>query len=363
MFLRRTQTRPPHGSEEVPRSYWVLMNIPTLMTKVAALRGHPIPISKQPAPYDADDSVVIAADAAGQIGRVGGVRELRNRAFARHEGAGRRGAPLVLRMDVLVPEAPGAHPLVVFVPGGGFVVAPKVAGRRMRRALAAAGYVVASVEYRTTRHGATYLDGLADVRAAVRFLRANATEFRIDPAKVALWGESAGGYVVALAGATDGDRRFDPDGDARVQAVIDKFGGSDLRRLADGYDRATIDAVYVPGNAIARYVHGPQAVSLDDDPEAVTAADPATYVNASTPPFLIFHGSDDRIISPVQTALLHRALLRSGASSTRYLVTGAGHGDLAVKGGEEKFWTTASMLRIMTDFLDERLSATSPDDE
>ena len=289
------------------------MNIPTLMTKVAALSGHPIPISKQPAPYDADDSVVIAADAAGQIGRVRGLRELRNRAFARCEGAGKGGAPLVLRMDILVPEAPGLHPLVVFVPGGGFVRSPKAAGRRMRRALAAAGYVVASIEYRTTRHGATYLDGLADVRAAVRFLRTNAEEFRIDPAKVALMGESAGGYLAALAGATDGDRRFDPDGDARVQAVIDKFGGSDLRRLAEGYDQATIDAVYAPGNAIARYVHGPQAVSLDDDPAAVTAADPTTYVSSSTPPFLIFHGSDDRIISPVQTALMHQALLYAGA--------------------------------------------------
>ena len=167
------------------------MNIPTLMTKVAALRGHPVPISRQPAPYDAEDSVVIAADAAGQIGRVGGLREFRNRSFARYDGAKKGGAPLVLRMDILVPEAPGLHPLVVFVPGGGFIASAKAGGRRMRRALAAAGYVVASIEYRTTRHGATYLDGLADVRAAVRFLRAGAAEYRVDPTRVALWGESA----------------------------------------------------------------------------------------------------------------------------------------------------------------------------
>ncbi|KRE22452.1 alpha/beta hydrolase [Agromyces sp. Soil535] len=337
------------------------MNIPTLMMKVAALRGHPVPISKQPAPYDAGDSVVIPADAAGQIGRVGGVREFRNRAYARYEDAGRGGAPLVLRMDILVPEAPGPHPLVVFVPGGGFIMSAKAGGRRMRRALAAPGYVVASIEYRTTRHGATYVDGLADVRAAVRFLRTRADDYHIDPARVALWGESAGGYLVALAGATNGDRHFDPDGDAQVQAIIDKFGGSDLRRLGDGFDQATIDAVYAPGNAIARYVHGPQAVSIDDDPVAVTAADPATYVNSSIPPFLILHGSDDRIISPVQTALLHRALLRAGVSSTRYLVTGAGHGDLAVKGGEERFWTTASMMKIMTDFLALSFSAVGRD--
>ena len=124
----------------------------------------------------------------------------------------------------------------------------------MRRAFAAAGYVVASIEYRTTRHGATYLDGLADVRAAVRCPARERRRVSHRPDASGLWGESAGGYLVALAGATNGDRRFDPDGDAEVHAIIDKFGGSDLRRLADGFDRATIDAVYAPGNAVARYV-------------------------------------------------------------------------------------------------------------
>ena len=335
------------------------MNIPTLMTKVAALSGHPIPVSKQPAPYDAADSLVIPADASGQVRRVKPVRELRNRVFTIRPGAGRNGEPLSLRMDVIVPETPGTHPLVVFVPGGGFVMSAKAGGRRMRRALAATGYVVASIEYRTTRHGATYRDGLADVRASVRYLRANATEYGIDPAHVALWGESAGGYLVALAGVTNGDPRFDREGGAEIQAVIDKFGGSDLSRLAEGFDPATIDAVNSPGNAVARYVTGPRAVTIDDYPAAVVAADPASYATSEAPPFLIFHGSDDRIISPVQTALLHRALRQAGADSTRYLVTGAGHGDLAVKGGEERFWTTDSMLRLMTEFL-ERAFASDP---
>jgi acetyl esterase/lipase len=74
----------------------------------------------------------------------------------------------------------------------------------------------------------------------------------------------------------------------------------------------------------------------------------------------LFHGSDDHLISPVQTAALHHALRAAGADSTRYLVVGAGHGDIAVKGGEEKYWTTVPMLRIMTDFLDHTLAASSP---
>ena len=68
--------------------------------------------------------------------------------------------------------------------------------------------------------------------------------------------------------------------------------------------------------------------------------------------FLHFHGSDDRIIFPVQTQHLHAALRTAGADSTRYLVTGAGHGDIAVKAGEEKLWTTEPMLAISTGFLE-----------
>ena len=132
-----------------------------------------------------------------------------------------------------------------------------------------------------------------------------------------------------------------------------------MSRIADGFDAATTEAVDAPGNAIARYVHGPNAVRVADDPAALNAANPIAYVSAATPPFLIFHGSDDRIISPVQTALLHRALRAAGADSTRYLVTGAGHGELAVKSGEERYWTTERMLQIITDFLDRTLTPES----
>ena len=95
--------------------------------------------------------------------------------------------------------------MVVFVPGGGFVASPRMAGGVIRRHLAQAGYVVASVEYRTTRHGSTYVEGVADVKSAVRFLRENAERFGVDPRRVVLWGESAGGYLASMAGVTPGD--------------------------------------------------------------------------------------------------------------------------------------------------------------
>ncbi|MDQ1550767.1 MAG: hypothetical protein QOD50_189 [Actinomycetota bacterium] len=335
------------------------MNIPTLMTRIAAMRGHPIPISSQPAPLDTDDSRVITASADEQIGSARGVATVRNIVFARYKGARSNGSDVVLRMDIMRPTTAGRHPLVVYIPGGGFVVAAKIGAGRMRRYVAAAGYVVASVEYRTTRHGSTYVDGIADVRAAIAFLRARADEYGIDPSRVAVWGESAGGYLASMVGVTNGDKRFDPDGAGDVLAVVNKFGGSALGRLAEGFDPETVAATNADGGPIARYVHGPNAKFIDDDPAALNVADPATYAAAGTPPFLLFHGSDDRLISPVQTAALHRVLRAAGADSTRYVVLGAGHGDIAVKGGEEKFWTTAPMMRIITDFLDRTVGRSS----
>ena len=333
------------------------MNLPTLMTKIAALRGHPLAVSSTPAPRDVGESEVLEADAGRQIRTSRDVRVTRNVEFARYEGARRNGSDLVLRMDVVVPKATGPHPLVVYIPGGGFVVAPKIGGSRLRAYVAAAGYVVASVEYRTTSQGATYLDGVADVRAAIAFLRAHANEYGIDGSRVAVWGESAGGYLAAMVGVTDRHASSDPDAAGDIRAVIDKFGGSSLERIAEGFDDATVAAADGPGNPVARYVHGPDARFIRDNARTLRAADPVSHVGPDSPPFLLFHGGDDRLISPVQTAVLHRALRAAGADSTRYLVNGAGHGDIAVKGGEEKYWTTEPMMRIIVDFLDRTLRA------
>jgi acetyl esterase/lipase len=75
-----------------------------------------------------------------------------------------------LRLDLVTPAAAGPHPLVVYVPGGGFVRAPRGMARRERAFVAAAGYVVASVEYRTVRQNATVTDGLSDLRDAIDHL-------------------------------------------------------------------------------------------------------------------------------------------------------------------------------------------------
>ena len=339
------------------------MNAATLMVKFAQLRGKPIPISTHQAPRDDTDSRVIPGSTDDQIpGSRAGLTSFRNVVYANVTGLA--GKPLALRMDILVPEHSGPLPVVVYVPGGGFMVSPKMAGARSRRHVARAGYVVASIEYRTVRHGATYVDGVADVKAAIRFLRASAARFGIDPARAALWGESAGGYLAAMAAVTAGDARFERGEflteSSAVQAVIDKFGGSDLSQIAAGFDAATVAANSGPATSFAKYVFGPEGLlDFADDPAGLAAADPTSHLGPHVPPFLLFHGTDDRIISPVQTAHLHRALRAAGASSERYLIEGAGHGDLAVKGGEERLWTTRAVMQLMIDFLDGTLKSSA----
>jgi acetyl esterase/lipase len=86
---------------------------------------------------------------------------------------------------------------------------------------------------------------------------------------------------------------------------------------------------------------------------ATTAANPLTYIKATAPPFLIFHGSQDRLISPSQTLLLHNALVAAGVHSTRYVLEGAGHGDLAFMGDLEAGlpWSTRQTMGVIVDFL------------
>jgi len=261
-----------------------------------------------------------------------------------------------LKMDIQVPEPLRKRPLVVYVPGGGFVLAAKESASDLRTYVAEAGFVVASIQYRTTRDSATFRDGIADVKSAIRFLRANADRYDIDAGDVSVWGESAGGYLAAMAGVTNGNRAFEVgnnlDQRSDVQRVVDKFGASDISKLADDFDLPTHSANYSSDNLVL-YIGKARDGHVLDSEIASTTANPLTYVTSSAPPFLLFHGNQDRLVSPSQTLILHNALLASGVRSTRYVVDGAGHGDLAFMGDSQSGlpWSTNEIMNLIVDFL------------
>lgn len=321
------------------------MNTMRLITALAALSGRPIRLSSVAAPDDDPDSIRLHVEPADQIKPRRDARAHRRIVYA---------APArKLRMDILAPQAPGPYPLVLYVPGGGFVTARRAMAGRRRRYIAQAGFVVAGIDYRTVRDGANYLDGLADVAAALSFLRLHADRYRIDPARTALWGESAGGYMAAMA-ATDPGNGVAALTGAGVDAVVDEFGASHLATVADGFDPATVTTHTRPGAALPTYLLGPGR-AFADHPAEVSAADPARHITSEAPPFLLLHGDDDRIVAPAQTARLHQALRRAGVDSTRYVLQGAGHGSLS---NAAPIWTSTQVMAIIVNFLRSRLGTT-----
>jgi len=273
------------------------------------------------------------------------------------------GATKKLAMDIQVPQTAGTKPLVVYVPGGGFQRADKTGNLSLRTFAAEAGYVVASIQYRVQPDGATYVDSVSDIKAAVRYLRANAATYQINPASVGVWGDSAGGYLVAMTGVTNGDKTYDTgenlNQSSDVQSVVVKFGAADLSKLAADFDPGTQKAMAPLLAATAKYVNGPTSTAtLADDPAAVARANPITYIKPTDPPFVIFHGNADTTISPSETLALHNALRAGGVDSTRYVVDGAAHGDVAFTGNPANSvqWTTQEVAGKLVDFLNQHLS-------
>ncbi|MET8832041.1 alpha/beta hydrolase [Streptomyces sp. NPDC004610] len=269
-----------------------------------------------------------------------------------------------LQLDLQVPATPGDKPLVVYLTGGGFVTANKTANLGQRTYVADQGYAVASIEYRTTRtSGATYEDGLADVKSAIRYLRAHADEYGIDADKVAVWGQSAGGYLAAMAGATNGIKRFDIgenlNQSSSVQAVVDEFGASNLAAVADDFDAATKATYMAPGSFINNYVFGVGSTqTVATNPAANRAANPATYLRrSSSAPVILLQGDQDQIISPSQSLIYLNDLKAKGVEATRYVVQGGNHGDMSFLGDPDagQQWSTQKVMDVITGFLDKKI--------
>lgn len=224
-----------------------------------------------------------------------------------------------LLLDLYRPETKGDPlPLVVWVHGGGWQGGSKETCPAIP--LAGHGFVVASIDYRLTGV-ATFPAQIEDCRAAIRWLRAGAAKYDIDPKRVGVWGGSAGGHLVALLGTAGDVTRWDTvgghtDQSARVQAVCDYYGPVDF--LAESIPERAKGA----DSAVGRLLGGP----VDERKEQAIAASPLTYISADDPPFLIVHGDRDELVSIEQSEILEAALKKAGLDVTFVRVKNAGHG-------------------------------------
>ncbi len=233
-----------------------------------------------------------------------------------------------LSLDLRTPDA-AAAPLVVFFHGGGFlrgsrkVFTPGIPTEDSFERIVAAGFAVASCEYRLSGevHFPAQLD---DADAAIAWLTEHAAEYDIDPSRVVLWGVSAGATIAALTALRRGD----------VRGVVDWFGPAELFAMAEHDTGEAPDETRE-----ARWIGGP-AASL---PDLARAASPALQVHADAPPFHIAHGTDDAHVPIAQSELLADALASAGATAEFHRVPGARH-----------FWQgvddTAPLLDAALDF-------------
>lgn len=270
--------------------------------------------------------ILTALAAAGaqppQARRPDGVKVLRDVEYAR---AGNK----ALLLDLYLPQsAPAPLPLVIWIHGGGWSAGSKAGGQGFR--LAGRGYAVGSVEYRLSGE-AIFPAQIEDCKAAVRWLRANARKYNLDPERFAAWGSSAGGHLVALLGTSGNVKDLEGslgnlDQSSRVQAVIDFFGPTDLLQMDA---QAALNPAVVskikhndPKSPESRFIGGP----IQEFPDKAARANPITYVSRDDPPFLIMHGDQDPLVPAAQSRILYEALQAAGVDATFHVVKGAGHG-------------------------------------
>lgn len=231
-------------------------------------------------------------------------------------------------LDLYLPsrrEADRLLPAIVSIHGGAFMFGDKRGGLARLVPLVASGeFVGVSINYRLSGE-ATWPAQAHDCKAAIRWVRANAGRHGIDPERIAVMGESAGGHLATIIGLgggvpeLEGELGGHRDVSSRVRCVVNLFGPSDLVRLPDDGSRDDHASAKSPEG---RLIGG----DVRENADRARAASPIRHVSKDDPPFLIIHGSDDPVIPHAQSQRLHAALQAAGVSSTFITITGGGHG-------------------------------------
>ena len=248
--------------------------------------------------------------------------------------------PLLLDL-YRAPASKERLPVVVWVHGGGWKAGSK--DRCPGIWLTEHGYAVAGINYRLSDE-APWPAQIDDCRSAVRWLRTHADDFGLDGNRIAAWGGSAGGHLVALLGTLAPPQTETVS--SRVQAVLDWYGPSDLLTMPPN--------VLTPEKTEADLANSNGAKLLGgvvrDRPEVARGASAIYQVSADDPPFLIMHGDKDSAVPLEQSQRLHEKLKAAGVTSTLKVLDGAGHG------GKE--FQTPEVRQIILEFFNRNLRET-----
>ncbi|HLY16130.1 MAG TPA: alpha/beta hydrolase [Bryobacteraceae bacterium] len=243
------------------------------------------------------------------------------------------GKPLLL--DLHVPDGPGPFAAAILIHGGGFDEGSKSTNvRPLFEPLTDAGFAWFSIDYRLAP-AVHFPEAIADVFSAIRWVKENAAPYHVDASKIAIIGESAGGFFVNYAGTHQTPA-------TRVAAVVDFYGPSDYGKLAqlrrehpERFNMATIDRHASHGGGIHFF-------GVDQFNEAgmakLHALAPITAVQKGMPPFLVIHGTVDDQVDYAQSADFCQAIQRAGSACELITIEGGGHGMGGWRAPEMQHW-------------------------
>jgi acetyl esterase/lipase len=250
-------------------------------------------------------------------------------------------------MDIYYPlkSSKKPAPALLYVQGGRWEHGDKTqGGTEQIHELISRGFLVAAVNYRLfyTAQGPhnKFPAMIEDVKCAVRYLRAHATELHIDPQRFGAWGWSAGGHLVSLLGTSDdsdflsGEHRRES---ARIQAVVDMYGPADL--AAKDY-----------------CVTSPCQDIFSQDEAVRKRASPITYITSNDPPFLIIQGDKDALVPREQSRKFFLKLQANGVPAKLVIVKNAGHMLKPNPPGSQIDPSQADVIRMVTEFFDQHLN-------
>lgn len=244
-----------------------------------------------------------------------------------------------LKLDVVRPgEGNGPFPAVLVIHGGAWRAGNKKDSGGFQNDLARHGYVTVSPQYRFCPKD-PFPAQIHDVKAAVRWLKSNASKYHVDPQRIGAVGFSAGGHLSLMLGLTSEKDGLEGDvkpgePDTRIKAVVNYFGPSDL-------GASDIPAISQP--LVKDFLGG----TPQEKPEASAKASPITYVSSDDPPVLTFQGTKDPLVPHSQAIKLTEAMSKAGVPGRVELLIGASHG----WGGAELERTKAETFAFFDRYL------------
>lgn len=233
-----------------------------------------------------------------------------------------------LKLDLARPVGEGPFPAIVFIHGGGWAHGNRQVYQGQIQEAAKRGYVAMTISYRlmvydeakkeTTTASPIFPAQIHDAKAAIRWLRANASKYKADPNRIGVTGASAGGHLSLLVGLTDPSAKLEgesgnPDQSSRVQAVVNVFGPTEMASCQNKSSVAFLFRLFLGGTP-------------EEATERYTAASPITYVSKDDPPVLTLHGDRDALVPVEQAKLLDEKMKAAGAEHQLLVFQGQGHG-------------------------------------